>query len=832
MNKEKCSIGNFLSEECDKKTLVRTVGRIKIKDIQRSDQVLIERRTLYAFNDNDDICHHHEKYYLSRYESLQKYCYDPNNVHMKKVTKGLTVASDVVADRFLMKPGQKLCVNCLKNVNENNSETDTEEPCETDTEFYDVSTDRSILNESASLLGISPVKHVGKRDQISYAKQKAKKMKLSIIDKMANVCQVNVNDLTNEKSNECTKCQDMDQFVIQLKEKISSSNTYSDKIKLLTLTPESWSIAKTVQEFGVSEHLVKRARKVKSEKGLLGEPEAKRGHGFSDEIIKKVVEIYESDDYSRMCPGKKDCVSVKIDNIKMLKQKRLLLATQKDLYYEFKEKNPDIKIGLTKFYEYRPKWCVPVTSSGSHSVCVCSYHQNVKLMCVHLPVKLDYKDLINKIVCDNTKRDCMFHLCQGCPPKDSLLIFLNSLFEEGEIDLTDNISYKQWVSTGRTTLVDLICSYSEFTERLCNMIFDLSQHHYIKEAQSLYLRESKQNLTCNTCIILMDFAENYTFLIQDAIQGYYWQNNQATLHPFAIYVKDPDTSEIKVLSYCIISDHLKHDQTTVHCFVTHLLNNIKKDFPNLKHVKYFSDGAASQYKNYKALVNLTFHFKDHNLHAEHNFFATSHGKSPCDGIGGTIKREASRASLRATVTNQILTPEDLYKWSKLNIKGIEVIYISSDNIQEHELKFELNDRYKYANTVPGTRSFHCFTPLENQSLKLKRISLDNKFDIFTFNNIEHSNNEKYQPGQYIAFYYDDEWFVGLIVEVSIENADCLVKFMQRNQINLTWSNNPAQCWVLFTKIITIINTPDLIGRSGRQYRINESDYECIMKQLK
>ena len=59
----------------------------------------------------------------------------------------------------------------------------------------------------------------------------------------------------------------------------------------------------------------------------------------------------------------------------------------------------------------------------------------------------------------------------------------------------------------------------------------------------------------------------------------------------------------------------------------------------MTNIKYFTDGAASQYKNFKTLINLAFHFHDHKLTAEHNFFATSHGKSPSDGIGGTIKRE-------------------------------------------------------------------------------------------------------------------------------------------------------------------------------------------------
>ena len=55
---------------------------------------------------------------------------------------------------------------------------------------------------------------------------------------------------------------------------------------------------------------------------------------------------------------------------------------------------------------------------------------------------------------------------------------------------------------------------------------------------SFLSKSSKENLDNKTCIILMDFAENYSFIIQDAIQGFYWQNSQAMLHPFAVYYRD------------------------------------------------------------------------------------------------------------------------------------------------------------------------------------------------------------------------------------------------------------------------------------------------------
>ena len=85
---------------------------------------------------------------------------------------------------------------------------------------------------------------------------------------------------------------------------------------------------------------------------------------------------------------------------------------------------------------------------------------------------------------------------------------------------------------------------------------------------------------------------------------------------------------------------------------------ICNNLPHITNIKYFTDGAASQYKNFEALINLAIHFHDY----KHNFFATSHGKSPCDGVGGTVKREAANASLRATIDNQIITPQDLYSF--------------------------------------------------------------------------------------------------------------------------------------------------------------------------
>ena len=95
----------------------------------------------------------------------------------------------------------------------------------------------------------------------------------------------------------------------------------------------------------------------------------------------------------------------------------------------------------------------------------------------------------------------------------------------------------------------------------------------------------------------------------------------------------------------VISDCGAHDTIAVHHFIRHLINHLKEIFPILRNIVYFSDGCAGQYKNLKNFLNLCCHEKDFGIPAEWHFFATSHGKGPSDGIGGSIKREATKASL-------------------------------------------------------------------------------------------------------------------------------------------------------------------------------------------
>ena len=91
-------------------------------------------------------------------------------------------------------------------------------------------------------------------------------MKAGLNEKLANVMETSNEELNESSLNDCTNCKDLEKLIVLVKEKLERSSP-TDQIKILTLTPESWSIKKTVQEFGVTvtEHKFKCARELKKE---------------------------------------------------------------------------------------------------------------------------------------------------------------------------------------------------------------------------------------------------------------------------------------------------------------------------------------------------------------------------------------------------------------------------------------------------------------------------------------------------------------------------------------------------------------------------------------
>ena len=131
--------------------------------------------------------------------------------------------------------------------------------------------------------------------------------------------------------------------------------------------------------------------------------------------------------------------------------------------------------------------------------------------------------------------------------------------------------------------------------------------------------------------------------------------------------------------------------------------------PIVTEVDFFSNGCA-KLQEYD-MLNLWRHEDDFGIDATWVLFATSHGKSPCDGIGGTVKRLTARASLQRSYSDQILDVSSMLAFCKTNIPSIQFCYISIEKMKEVwlELKFALDQDCTRNKKLPflQTSKFQC-----------------------------------------------------------------------------------------------------------------------------
>ena len=80
-----------------------------------------------------------------------------------------------------------------------------------------------------------------------------------------------------------------------------------------------------------------------------------------------------------------------------------------------------------------------------------------------------------------------------------------------------------------------------------------------------------------------------------------------------------------------------------------------------------------------------------------------------DGIGGT-----------KTVTWQILNVRQMFDFCTNKIKGIQFHILEKDDLSK--IRTFLKPRFAQGRTLPGTRSFHHFIPVDTNTISYKRIS--------------------------------------------------------------------------------------------------------------
>ena len=346
----------------------------------------------------------------------------------------------------------------------------------------DDSSESRVLNEVLHLLGASPIsKRKIQRHGNSYRQKKLK----GILDCLSK--KLGVNPSPDSES----------EIISQLKEKFQSTTKRSELVHILTVLPKSWSVQRIMKEFGTSKRMARRAKDLVHEKGILSTPNTKIGKCLPDATVQLLQDLYTSDEVSRAMPGKKDYISVL--GRKEHRQKRLILCNLKEAYEQFKAKHPGTKLGFSTFAMLRPRECVLAGASGTHTVCVCTLHQNTKLMFIGSKLAtlsdgafLHYRHCLTAIQCNPPSIKCYLSKCKQC---SGVAILNQKLLDIMEEKMVDNIEYKQWTSTDRSTMETITQPVEEFIETFVKALKKLQYHDFIAKMQANYVSEAKESWT-------------------------------------------------------------------------------------------------------------------------------------------------------------------------------------------------------------------------------------------------------------------------------------------------------------------------------------------------
>ena len=279
-------------------------------------------------------------------------------------------------------------------------------------------------------------------------------------------------------------------------------------------------------------------------------------------------------------------------------------------------------------------------------------------------------------------------------------------------------------------------------------------------------------------VIQVDFAENYTTQIQNAIQSSYWVSKQFTLFTVCAWEKNGCHSIVITL------DYLSQNNYAVLAFMSMLVDH-------LKHIKefnryiVFSDGAPTQFKQKFTMCGMTLLQQS----LSWNSFATSHGKGAVNGIGGRIKCDIYNTTLGKGLVIKNL--DDFVDVAEHCSKNVTILKCTKKHVLStvKQVDEDISD----SAGIPGTHKMHCVKVLVAYMIETKEHYYSIKAPSqHTFKSsvkdtpdssaVDHQyqkieNIESVSKGQWLLVEYEKEFFLGIVLSVSASSAHfrCLEK---------------------------------------------------------
>lgn len=550
---------------------------------------------------------------------------------------------------------------------------------------------------------------------------------------------------------------------------------------------------------------------------------------ISVECEMAVKEYFLRDDVTWQAPGKKDRVIIRDTNEdgslrKVYLQKRYLRMSMKETHQCFLKDNPNFPISLTSFSKLKPTE-VDFFGNLPHSVCMCSYHENFRLILEALKLYVDlpvtFREFIDLVTCDSNEKSCMNRECNTCKMK------IDTYDPKNVVPDAKNILIKlyQWKKVEGVTKKEVIeINLENLFELLKEQLKPFLIHTYVKRIQSNHFENSKKEVNSRKIVLQVDFSENFAFKYQNEIQSAHWANSQCTLFTGYSWIKEKEGK-----SYVLVSECLDHSKISIFSYMMIILKDLKNSFPDIEEVAIFSDGVSSQFKQRFLFSNLYLFEKLCNLKLTWNYFATSHGKGTVDGIGGAVKGSVWR---RILANNEIVdSAKKFVSVAKQCNEKIHIQHVSTNQIYANSKILE--ERWKQIKPVPNTHRIHMVKsideykilvsdeslgPLKNQ--KIVNLIEDNDSEIQ--NGHEKENlNETIKLGSFVkvklASKRREQYFIAQITSMKSDGYD--VRYLKHTENDKVFiDDDPQSYYIDYNDIKMILPVPTIDNRGRYHFK--------------
>ena len=569
---------------------------------------------------------------------------------------------------------------------------------------------------------------------------------------------------------------------------------------------------------------------------LKSPPQLSRVTKLSNEVVSHVVSFLENDSISYQAPGTRDFIIMKDDEDNKNKiQKRYLTLTLGETYEIFKTENPSIKIGRSKFCELRPDY-ICLRHQTPSNLCLCIYHENIRLILQAIKQLPNYtSEFVKLIICDGDIEDCHYGRCSACGNFQKYHNVIEDLIDD--TSLGEEIKYSQWIKDETKTVVreNVSSTLKEAIGKLENKLPQFLKHVYIKRQQETFFFELKAHLPTNTLLIHFDFSENYSFFYQDEIQSAHWVSKSCTLYTALAYFIYKD--EKRTVPIVVVSNYMQHDKYAVAVFNEKIIEKIQCDYPDFKisRLIYQSDGTGQHFKQKYSICIAMFQPFDN---VEWHFSATSHGKGPIDGLGGTMKRRIKEATLSRKIDPH--SAEEFFHCAQEICPNVTLLYISDSCVKGEigRLKDICSPKGKEIFPIPETQKSHCFLKVKKYLLKIANVSLNpQKYytvdltngNVAEVDTSQQNSETEFDVGNWVLVPFvgkrSIKYFVGQIL--SKDAFSIKVKYLQWKGGYFTWPEKEDSSDIDIEEEIKKLPEPNF----GRRTHITFPDYDFTMYSM-